>query len=609
MYDFLKKIPLFEGLPDEDFERLCQMVTEVHLPQGAQLFAEGALGDKAYVIVEGQIEILKFSGGRAVQLAVRQPGEVIGEMSLLEAAPRFASGRARTDSVLLEISHAQLNELLNTSPSAARAMLFTFISRLRSSEILLRQSEKMAQLGTLTAGIAHELNNPAAAAKRGSSQLTTALSNLQQSQRDLIRVNLSDDQWAVLIGLEGQAREKAGKAIDLDSMARSDREYELETWMEDHGIEDGWELAPVLVNLEYEVKQLEELAQTFNPVQFPAVVEWLGATYTVYSLLAEIGQGAERISDIVKSLKAYVYLDQAPVQPVDLHEGLDNTIIMLRHKLKQGVNVRREYAGHLPRVMAYGSELNQVWTNIIDNSVDAMDGKGQITLRTQQQGDWIVVEIEDTGPGIPEEIQSKIFSPFFTTKPVGKGTGLGLNISYKIIQKHGGEIKVFSQPGKTRFQVCLPVNFETVQSGSTVLSSIPTPGNEELIAILDSVKNIAVVGMSAHEDQPNYTVPAYLKEQGYRIIPVNPNVEEVLDTKSYPDLISVPDPVDLVLVFRRSEAVPEVVDQAIEKGAKVVWMQEGIVNEAAAQKALDAGLEVVMNTCMRATHKRLKGSE
>jgi predicted CoA-binding protein len=282
---------------------------------------------------------------------------------------------------------------------------------------------------------------------------------------------------------------------------------------------------------------------------------------------------------------------------------------MLRHKLKQGVNVRREYAGHLPRVMAYGSELNQVWTNIIDNSVDAMDGKGQITLRTQQQGDWIVVEIEDTGPGIPEEIQSKIFSPFFTTKPVGKGTGLGLNISYKIIQKHGGEIKVFSQPGKTRFQVCLPVNFESVQSGSTVLSSIPTPGNEELIAILDSVKNIAVVGMSAHEDQPNYTVPAYLKEQGYRIIPVNPNVEEVLDAKSYPDLISVPDPVDLVLVFRRSEAVPEVVDQAIEKGAKVVWMQEGIVNEAAAQKALDAGLEVVMNTCMRATHKRLKGNE
>src|SRR3990172_10419512 len=157
MYDFLKKIPLFEGLPDEDFERLCQMVTEVHLPQGAQLFTEGSLGDKAYVIVEGQIEILKVSEGRPVLLAVRQPGEVIGEMSLLEAAPRFASGRARTDSVLLEISHAQLNELLNSSPSAARAMLYTFISRLRSSEILLRQSEKMAQLGTLTAGIAHEL--------------------------------------------------------------------------------------------------------------------------------------------------------------------------------------------------------------------------------------------------------------------------------------------------------------------------------------------------------------------------------------------------------------------------------------------------------------------
>jgi len=608
MYDFLKKIPLFEGLPDEDFERLCQMVTEVHLPQGAQLFTEGSLGDKAYVIVEGQIEILKVSEGRPVLLAVRQPGEVIGEMSLLEAAPRFASGRARTDSVLLEISHAQLNELLNSSPSAARAMLYTFISRLRSSEILLRQSEKMAQLGTLTAGIAHELNNPAAAAKRGSSQLLIALNKMHQAQRELNRVNLSDHQWDFLFELESQARERAGKAIDLDSLARSDRENELETWLDEQGIEDSWELAPILVNLKYEVNQLKKLAETFNSDQFPAVVDWLGSTFTAYSLLAEIGQGAERIADIVKSLKAYVYLDQAPIQAVDLHEGLDNTIIMLRHKLKQGVNVRREYAEHLPKVMAYGSELNQVWTNIIDNAIDAMDGKGEITLRTQQQGDWVVVEIEDTGPGIPDEIQSKIFSPFFTTKPVGKGTGLGLNISYKIIQKHGGEIKVFSQPRRTRFQVCLPVNFETVQSGSTVLSGIPTPSDEELLDILRTSKTLAVVGISLHEDQPNHTVPAYLKEHGYRIIPVNPNLEEVLGEKSYPELADIPEPIDLVLVFRRSEAVPEVVDQAIKKGARIVWMQEGIVNEAAAQTALEAGLVVVMNTCMRATHKRLIGN-
>jgi len=280
----------------------------------------------------------------------------------------------------------------------------------------------------------------------------------------------------------------------------------------------------------------------------------------------------------------------------------------LRHKLKQGVNVRREYAEHLPKVMAYGSELNQVWTNIIDNAIDAMDGKGEITLRTQLQGDWVVVEIEDTGPGIPDEIQSKIFSPFFTTKPVGKGTGLGLNISYKIIQKHGGEIKVFSQPRRTRFQVCLPVNFETVQSGSTVLSGIPTPSDEELLDILRTSKTLAVVGISVHEDQPNHTVPAYLKEHGYRIIPVNPNLEEVLGEKSYPELADIPEPIDLVLVFRRSEAVPEVVDQAIKKGARIVWMQEGIVNEAAAQTALEAGLVVVMNTCMRATHKRLIGN-
>jgi signal transduction histidine kinase/predicted CoA-binding protein len=605
MYDFLKKIPLFEGLPDEDFERLCEMVTEVHLPQGTQLFTEGSLGDKAYVIVEGQIEILKVSGGRNVLLAVRQPGEVIGEMSLLEASPRFASGRARTDIVLLEISHAQLNELLNSSPSAARAMLYTFVSRLRSSEILLRQSEKMAQLGTLTAGIAHELNNPAAAARRGSSQLTIGLENLQRAQRNLNQANLSDEQWNLLFELESSARERAAKAVDLDSLTRSDRESELEDWLGDHRIEDGWDLAPTLVNLEYDIHQLENLAETFNAEQFPAVVNWLGSTFTVYSLLAEIGQGAERIADIVKSLKAYVYLDQAPIQAVDLHEGLDNTVIMLRHKLKKGIDVRRHYSEDLPRVMAYGSELNQVWTNIIDNAIDAMDGQGELILRTQKQGEWVVVEIEDSGPGIPEEIQSKIFSPFFTTKPLGKGTGLGLNISYKIIQKHGGEIKVLSHPGKTRFQVCLPVNFETVQTDSTVLSGLPTPTDQELLDILQTNKTLAVVGISAHEDQPNYTVPAYLKEHGYRIIPVNPNLDKVLGEKSYKDLLAIPDPIDLVLVFRRSDAVPEVVDQAIQKGVKVVWMQEGVVNETAAQNAIDAGLAVVMNTCMRATHRRL----
>lgn len=607
MYNFLKKIPLFASLPEHDLDRLCEMVSEVNLPAGAELFAEGSPGDEAYVIKEGEIEILKASGGRSVLLAVRKSGEVIGEMALLEAAPRFASGRARIDSVLLAISHDQLEELLNTSPSAARAMLFTITSRLRSTELMLKQSEKMAQLGTLTAGIAHELNNPAAAAQRGAAQLITAIEQLQQAQIQLNRYNYSQVARDELLQLAELARDRGIKPIEMDSLDRSDRESELETWLDEHGVQNGWELAPFLTSLGFEVRQLEKLTELFSADHFPAIITWLGATFVVYSLLAEINQGATRISEIVKSLKTYVYLDQAPVQEVDLHEGLDNTLVMLRYKLKQGVNIKREYATNLPNIQAFGSELNQVWTNIIDNAIDAMDGHGEIILRTQREGDWVVVEIEDNGPGIPPDIQDQIFSPFFTTKSVGKGTGLGLNITYNIVQKHGGEIKVFSQPGKTRFQICLPINFEKVHSGSNPITTMSEVSDDKLRQILETTRKIAVVGISDRQEQPNYTVPAYLQAQGYQIYPVNPNLGEVLGETAYPDLPSVPDKVDVVLVFRRSEAVPPVVDQAIQIGAKVVWMQEGIVNEVAATTAREAGLDVVMDICMRATHKRLMG--
>lgn len=355
MYTFLKKIPLFASLPDEDLERLCQMVTEVHLPAGAELFTEGSPGDKAYVIQEGEIEILKVSGGRNVLVAVRKPGEVIGEMSLLEAAPQFASGRARTDSLLLEISHAQLDQLINTSPSAARAMLFTITSRLRSTELLLRQSEKMAQLGTLTAGIAHELNNPAAAAKRGADRLMTALYKLQKNQFLLAKLRINENEVDQLLSLENKARESARSVLDLDPLLRSDKESENETWLDEVGVDDGWELAPVLVSLGINIKDLNEIAGSIRPTILPTALAWLCNSFSIYSLLAEIDQGAGRIADIVKSLKTYVYLDQAPVQPVDIHEGLDNTLIMLRHKLKTGVTIKREYMSNSPAFWHMGA--------------------------------------------------------------------------------------------------------------------------------------------------------------------------------------------------------------------------------------------------------------
>jgi signal transduction histidine kinase len=478
VYEFLQKIPLFSGLSEEHLVSLCEMAVEVRLPAGEVLFNEGEEGNHAYIIREGQLEIIKVSGGRTVLIAVRSSGEVIGEMSLLESVPRTATVRARSDCVLIAIGKEQLNHLLDNNPSAARAMLHTVTARLRSTEIQLRQSDKMAQLGTLTASMAHELNNPSAAALRGSDVLRTALDQLQTAQMQISQIGLLPDQAMVLQELETQIRQAALTPIELDAIERSDRQLDLEEWLQEYGIDDAWEIAPSLVNMGLERDQLEKLRQEFPPVnQFnplPVLFSMLNATFTISAVLEEINQGARQISEIVKAMKNYVYLDQAPIQPIDLHEGLDNTLVILRGKLKKGVTVQRNYAPNLPRIQAYGSELNQVWTNILDNAIDALltqadTGQAHLTERTQSptiqistclDGDWVVVELEDNGPGISPENQTKIFNPFFTTKPLGKGTGLGLNTSANIVHKHGGEIKVHSQPGQTIFEVRLPVNFD-----------------------------------------------------------------------------------------------------------------------------------------------------
>jgi signal transduction histidine kinase len=458
VFDFLKRVPLFSGLPETDLKRLCGMVEKVHLPAGAELFAEGSPGDRAYVIREGEIEIHKHSGGQEVLLAVRRSGEVIGEMALLEPVPRIASARAATDSQLLAIRREQLDQLLASSPSAARALLQTVTSRLKTTELMLRQSERMAQLGTLTAGIAHEINNPVAAVLRGAEQLRQAASDLKETQTLLSLGGLSADQVEELRRLDLLAGERAARPLGLDPLESGDREAEVEAWLEAHGLPQVLPCAADLVQLGIESPGLEELAGRFPPDRLPALIEWLSASYQTDSLLNEVLQGARQVALVVRALKTYTYLDQAPVQRVDIHEGLETTLVILRGKLKSGVQVRREFAPDLPRVQAYASELNQVWTNLIDNAADAMEGRGELILRTRQEDRWIVVEVEDNGPGIPEPIQSRIFDPFFTTKPVGKGTGLGLHVSYNIVQKHDGRITVRSHPGRTVFEVRLPLD-------------------------------------------------------------------------------------------------------------------------------------------------------
>ncbi len=323
---------------------------------------------------------------------------------------------------------------------------------------MLRQSEKMAVLGTLTAGVAHDLNNPAAAVKSGAGQLETAAAEFEQAQFRQGQLALTAEQQGTLQRLTNQARLQAVRPPELNALVRSDREDELKILLETRGISDAWKHAPALVNLNFDTARLTALADSFTPDQLPVVVNVLDATYGVYNVLTEIGQSAVRISEIVRALKAYSYLDQAPAQAVDVHEGLDNTLLVLAHKLKSGISVRKEYAPQLPNIQANGSELNQVWTNIIDNAADALEGQGEVTIRTRQDEGWVVIEIEDDGPGIPAEIQSRIFEPFFTTKPSGLGIGLGLDISHNIIsQKHQGDIRVLSEPGKTCFEVRLPV--------------------------------------------------------------------------------------------------------------------------------------------------------
>ena len=468
MYSFLRKIPFFSELSNADLERVCAMAEEVQIAGDETLFVEGSRGDRAYVIQDGELEILKAVGDRQVLVAVRRAGEVIGEMALIEDAPRGATVRTRRASTLIAIQQEQFNFLLNTSPSASRSMLHTVLARWRMVESALRQSEKMAQLGTFTAGIAHELNNPAAAVKRGAGQLAEALADIGAAQTALARIDWDSTQQATLDALAERTRAMASKpATYLDPLARSDREYALETWLAEHQIPEPWQLAPLLVNLGYDVESLAALVAQFAPARLAVVVQWLAAVYAARSLLTEIGFAAQRVSEIVKALKDYSYLDQAPVQSVDVHEGLDNTLMILRSELA-AIRVERNYAPDLPKIEAYGSELNQVWTNLIDNAADALAATpgAAIAITTTHEKDWIKVTIEDNGPGIPKENLGRIFDAFFTTKPPGKGTGLGLEITYNVVvNKHRGDIDVSSQPGRTCFAIALPVNFAAATSG------------------------------------------------------------------------------------------------------------------------------------------------
>ncbi len=457
MNEFLRQVPLFSGLDDYALERLVAMSHEIRLNPGEYLMREGKIGDAMYVTLEGTMQVRKTVDETEIVLAERGPGEVLGEMSVLDQSPRVASVIALTPVRALVIDQETFMALIDWSPTAARSILRMFAQRIRSMQATLQQREKMASLGTLAAGIAHELNNPAAAVKRGVSQLRQDLGRVEELTIQLDGLEVNAEQRAALKTLRSEIDDSVQNVQALDAITRSDLEARIQDWLEMRGIAEPWEVAPRLVALGFNGEKLQALDARFDEGTFPLVIEWAAARGSGVSVLAEIADSAERISGIVKAIKEYSYLDQAPLQEVDVHDGLENTLTILRHKWKQGITINRNYARGLPKIEAYASELNQVWTNIIDNAIDALKGEGELTLCTYGEPDHLCIEICDNGPGIKPEFLPRLFDAFFTTKPVGQGTGLGLHISYNIIVlKHHGRLTVTSKPGYTCFKIALP---------------------------------------------------------------------------------------------------------------------------------------------------------
>jgi len=363
---------------------------------------------------------------------------------------------ARTRAAL--IHESLFNEMLTVAPELAQRLIGVMSDRIRESTKLDVQREKLMALGKLSAGLAHELNNPAAAIGRSSAALRETLDALRFAGLRVSHHTLTDEQTQFIDHSEQELIERLEQTHVPDPVADSDREDSISNWLDQHGVKDAWELAPLLSEAHTEIERLEDGYKILGPAAFPDVISRVVRRLTAYRLLAEIENGSKRISELVRSIKEYSFMDQAPEQEVDIHLGLESTLTMMNHVLKHGIEVVRDYDKSLPPICARGSELNQVWTNLIDNAASAMKGKGELRIRTARENDRVLVEIRDNGPGIPANIQTRIFEPFFTTKPMGEGTGLGLDMVRRIVSSHHGDIQVQSQPGDTRFQIRLPIS-------------------------------------------------------------------------------------------------------------------------------------------------------
>jgi signal transduction histidine kinase len=454
----LRGIELFTGVTDDQLAELADGADEVPFETGDVLFSEGEHADEWWVLLAGSLDLVRKVGREDVVVArMDVPGRWAGGFRAWDDNGIYmATGRGATPGRVLRLDAPRLRELVNHWFPLAGHLIGGLHRTARSIESTVRQRDALVTLGTLAAGLAHEINNPAAAASRTVDDLGQSCDALLESLTRLARDDVTAGQFTAL----DELRRETVAPGSLDALALADRESELATWLEAHGVSDPWELASGLAAGGIDQAWCERAQGALGDDALRPGLEWVSATISSKSLLSELKVAVRRISDLVAAVRSYSQVDRASRQRVDVREGLDSTLTMLGHKLRDGVTVLREY-GEVPEIDAYGGELNQVWTNLIDNAVDAMDGQGTLTVATRAEGDWIVVEIADTGSGMAPEVAARAFEPFFTTKDVGRGTGLGLDIARRIVvERHGGliDIDAPAHEGKgTVMRVSLPV--------------------------------------------------------------------------------------------------------------------------------------------------------
>jgi signal transduction histidine kinase len=450
----LRRVPVFVDLPDDQLTWFISQSQELVLKAGDVYSRQGDPADAMFVVLEGHLQGRGELNGETFVFDL-EPGDVTGVLPFSRMKQFTVGGRAITDSHALRFSSALFPELVQKMPELTKRLVGLMSDRIRETTRLEQQRDRLASLGKLSAGLAHELNNPASAAKRAASQLRHMLTKIRNASLELGKRDLTPAQKSEIEKLEASFTQT--DVVPPDALTINDLEDQIDSLLRSHGQNDLWLLAAGLARRNIRPEVVESLFATLDAETARAALVRIAASVEVASLLHEIESSTSRISDLVGAIKEYTYMDQSPVQNVDVVKSLETTLTILNHKLKKGVEVQRDYQRVPLLVNSFGSELNQVWTNLIDNAIDAMHGKGQLRVRTYREDACVVVEIGDNGPGIPEEVQPHIFEPFFTTKGVGEGTGLGLDTVQRIVKKHRGNIQVTSNPGNTRFQVWLPL--------------------------------------------------------------------------------------------------------------------------------------------------------